>query len=128
MALLRVDRIQALAPSGQTFERPEEFVLEPLYDDTWIMKQVGQGPRTQVRLSGTPGALSALCEHWYWRHCLRSFTGTEASFEIDPDGYAYLARYLLTMGAEIHVIEPAYLRDEVTEEAKRLIKHHKNEP
>ncbi|HLN62878.1 MAG TPA: YafY family protein [Symbiobacteriaceae bacterium] len=126
----RVDRIQALRPTGARFERPAEFRLEEHFaaDSGDIGRQIQAGPHTKVLITGAPHALASLCEHWYLRHCLVRRAPREAEFAVDPVGMTHLPGHLFPFGRDITVQEPASLRQALAEMARRLLAHHEETP
>ncbi len=123
----RVDRIHALARTGQTFVRPDADPGWRQRFTDWIPEQVKSGEATLVRLGGTPNVIASACEHWYLRHCLVERSAREALFQVDPIGLRQLPGYLLGFGPAVRIVEPEGLRKQVERLAATTAEHHRNE-
>ena len=120
----RVDRIQALAETGERFARPPDFQVPRDDDGSWIRVRRLAEPLTAVRLAGSPFSIEAVCEHWYMRHCLVERGRQEAAFAVDPGGLAQLPGYLLGFGRSLRVLAPAELRQRLAQLALDWAEHH----
>jgi predicted DNA-binding transcriptional regulator YafY len=120
----RVDRIEGLTRTEARFRRPEGFALESRYGDDWIKQRRQTGDLIPVRISGKPGAVAALCDHWYLRHFVVEQAPREALLHIDPIGRQHTAPTLLPYGTAIRVTEPADLREELRRLALTWAQHH----
>jgi predicted DNA-binding transcriptional regulator YafY len=112
----RLDRLEALALLDKTFERPADFQLD--------LGQPADPRPIVVRALFSPAAAR-------WVQEDRQFfaVGEEAR----PDGLlvtfrvrreAEILRWLLGWGAQVQVLEPASLREQITREAEALLRNH----
>jgi predicted DNA-binding transcriptional regulator YafY len=119
MRVFRVDRIQELTLTNDTYDVPEAFdVKEYLAQETWFPRQI------QVRMRFSPqAALDARDESRTWD-----------TMEEQPDGslhvtfgatdLAWAARVVLWYGPEVEVLEPKELRRQVEELARTVAERY----
>ena len=114
----RLDRIEALTLLDRTFERPAGFQLD-------LAAPAGQLPLV-VRALFTPAVAR-------WAQEERSFFTVHE--EHRPDGLLVtfrvrqerdLLQWLLGWGAQVQVLEPASLREQIAREAEALLKNHQS--
>ena len=126
LRVYRVDRITAVEPSGPAFERDPEFDL-PAFWAARAAEFVRQMLRDTITLRLSPAGLRLLR---YVAEPVAVQEATAAAGEQDPDGWvttrlpvesldvAY--SYVLRLGPEAEVREPAELRDRLAAAADRM--------
>ena len=116
MRTFRVDRIQALQESDQTFSRPGDFSLQDFFSETPITQRAVQSPLQPVRVEGSPWSISALCDHWFFRPYVVESHRTGALLQVPADsGFDEAAFYLAAYGNSIQIQEPDELRAKIAQ-------------
>lgn len=119
----RLDRVRAVAWTDEHFMPPPDFHINDHLSESWVERQVQKGPFTLIRLAGTPQAITDIAEHWYMRYCVVERTANRLLLRMDPVGLPHFRQHLLSYLADIRVVEPDSLRQELLAMAQRLVEN-----
>ncbi|OXS57177.1 DeoR family transcriptional regulator [Bacillus sp. V-88] len=121
----RVDRMERLVLTENTFNRPENFsardyfiksLLPTLEDKEGIMSLVLQGEKS---------ALDDICQHWFLGHYLQERSPNQAVFLLEKEIiHTYVPYLLLPYNTSIKVMEPISLKRRMIEVLSELIEFH----
>lgn len=120
----RLDRIRALEPTGLCFTYPADFDIDQHLAETWVERQVQQGPVTLIRVQGSPEVIADLAGHWYVRHCVLERAPEHLLLQMDEAGLPHFRYHLLSFGTSLTVLEPDSLRLELAAMARAVAAHH----
>ncbi|MEF3307066.1 helix-turn-helix transcriptional regulator [Paenibacillus sp. GYB003] len=127
MRVFRADRIVSAETSDETFERPTSFSLREFMEDRFDFGHYPADPDEErtVRLQGEEHVISMLCDNWFVRNRIVSQTRTELTMTIDFTGMnGYFARYLMSFGKSIRILEPVELRQLIAKIAREVADFH----
>lgn len=119
----RVDRIQDISLTGDTFERPPDFSVNEHFSDHRMIEWIENQPLVSVRIMGNASAVGALCDHWFLRLCLVEQHRAEAVLQVPIEAIKDVATYLIPYGDSIQIIEPDDLRAEMAMLCNQWAKH-----
>lgn len=123
----RIDRIQSLSKTDNTFERPlgfsaRSFFLKGLLPDSNQLEKL-----ISVRIEGKAHALDDLCQHWLFNHALIERTNNQALFKVDKESiHSFVPYFLLPYGKTITILEPVLLQERLATICFELFNHHQN--
>lgn len=119
----RVDRIRALAPTGEVFTIPPEFDLEAYLGPAFGMHR---GERTYaVHVRFTPYQARWIKEElWHPSQVMVERPDGSLDVRLQAAGLQDLTRWILSYGAEAEVISPPVLRHRIASEARRMAERY----
>lgn len=121
----RVDRINNLRETTNTFERPKEFSASK-----FLMNGLLEGNKEsyiQLIIEGNSSALNSLCQHWYLGNNATDTTSNRVIFLLEKEIiYKYIPNILLPYGKSIKIIEPVSLKQKMVEILSDLISYYEN--
>lgn len=127
----RVDRMDDLQPTSESFDRPTEFsareyLLDSLLPDPDTEEGGGRRYLVDVAIRGSRTALDDLCAHWLLSRTLVARQPERAHFRLDELRlYTYLPYYLLSFGGKIDIEAPEALKRHLAETAEDLARHYR---
>lgn len=123
----KMDRILSAALSGETFEVPESFNDEELLKHAWGIWYGSKKPeQVTLRFSPTPSIIQRL-EESVW-HPLQSIEPTEDGgriWSVEIAEWREMLPWIRGWGADVEVLEPKELRDEIIKNARNLAMQYK---
>lgn len=121
----RVDRINSLRETTNSFERPEKFSASKFLIDGLLE---GKEERyIQLIIEGNRSTLDNLCQHWYLGNFLKDTISNRATFLLEKEIiYRYIPNILIPYGKSIKIIEPTSLKEKMVEILADLISYYKN--
>jgi predicted DNA-binding transcriptional regulator YafY len=121
----RVDRIERLILTQDTFIRPEDFSASNFFMNNLLPTLQDKEEITSLILSGNKKTLEEICQHWFLGHYLQSQSTNQATFLLEKDIlHTYVPHLLLPYGKAIQVIEPISLKKRLIEVLADLINFH----
>ncbi|MDD1505133.1 YafY family protein [Lysinibacillus sp. CNPSo 3705] len=121
----RVDRIESLMLTENTFNRPENFSARDFFMKNLLPTIEDKEGITFLVINGNTGTLGDLCQHWFLGHYLQERTSNQAVFLLEKDIiHTYVPYLLLPYGKAIQVIEPISLKKRLIEVLSELIQFH----
>ncbi|GAF19642.1 LOW QUALITY PROTEIN: transcriptional regulator, DeoR family [Bacillus sp. JCM 19046] len=120
----RVDRIESLMVTENTFTRPEHFSAQDFLK-SFLPPIEGKKESVSLVLNGDDHVLADICQHWFLGHYLHERTSTQAVFLLDSDLlHTYVPHLLLPYNQSLKVIEPLSLKKRLVEVLSELIEFH----
>ncbi|WP_346657627.1 YafY family protein [Paenibacillus sp. YPG26] len=121
----RVDRIQTLTVTEQTFRHPESFSASQFFMNSLLPGSKEEPDLVHVRISGQEEALNELSRHWLFAHTLTRRGPGEILFRLTEESIQSFAPYfLLSYGKAITILEPASLQKRMVEILKGMLHHY----
>ena len=121
----RVDRINNLKETTNTFEKPKEFSASK-----FLMNGLLEGNKKNyisLIIEGNSSALDSLLQHWYLGSTTRDTASNRVTFQMEKEiVYKYIPNILIPFGKSIKIIEPKDLKEKIVEVLSDLISYHKN--
>lgn len=116
--IFRINRIKKVEPTMENFRLPPEFSLEEYMKNSW---QVTRGEEVVVRIKFSGLAARYVEENRYHpSQRLVSRTEDGVCMEYTVSGTQEIKRWILSFGSEAEVLEPAFLREEISREAAAM--------
>lgn len=123
----RVDRIQAIEPTGHSFMRPEPFSAKAFFMNRLLSAPGENQDILTLRIQGKGWAVEELCSHWYMHHYLVKQSPYEAFFNIEKEALnTFVAKLLLPYGPAIRICEPADLNERLAQMASELAEYYRS--
>lgn len=121
---IRLERIEQLAPTDQTFRRPRRSLVDLWRED---LAQFGVGTTT-VRLVITGSAIREF-EHFNWKEENKIRRRADRwDVEMHVDNYDWLIPIALANAGDVEIIEPPDLRQRVALAATQVARRHGADP
>jgi predicted DNA-binding transcriptional regulator YafY len=117
-----VDRIRSIEMREDTFQRPEEGVL-----DNFMATSFGvfQGARTRVKIRFAPEVAGYIREKtWHATQELTELQNGALLFEAEVAGTEEIKHWVLQWGAHAEVLSPVALRRSIQQEAAGMLEHY----
>ncbi|BEL03103.1 WYL domain-containing protein [Actinoplanes sichuanensis] len=117
----RVDRMSAVAATGETFERPEDFDLDASWGQT-VGEVEGMRARTWATLLIAERFVWVLRDH-FGRHCevMETLPDGRARVRVGAPEPRDIARTLSGWGAAVEVLDPSEVRAELARIGAELV-------
>lgn len=116
----RVDRIESIEVTGERFEPPADFDPSRLFAEAWGVVWSGAEP-TRVVLRFTGQSANVVRERiWHPSQRVERDAGDGWLMTFRVSAPRELKRWVLQWGADVEVIAPLDLREEVARESQRL--------
>lgn len=117
--IFKVDRIDALEPSGERFSYPEEFDLSAYLGPTWGLLRGEAGAPEDVVVEFSPQASRwARDEEWHPSQRVEDLPDGRVRLHFHVGVTPELRRWVLGLGRDARVIRPASLAEWVRQEAR----------
>ncbi|TMU85875.1 YafY family transcriptional regulator [Bacillus sp. BHET2] len=121
----RVDRMENLMLTKNTFKRPENFSASDFFVKNLLPTIEDKEGIISLVLNGGKSALDDICQHWFLGHYLQERTSNQAVFLLEKDViHTYVPHLLLPYNTSIKVIEPVSLKKRIIEVLSELIEFH----
>lgn len=121
----RVDRIESLMLTENTFNRPEDFSARDFFTRNLLPAIEDKEGIIALVISGDKSVLDDICQHWFIGHYLQERNSNQAVFLLEKDViHTYVPYLLLPYNQSIKVIEPISLKKRLVEVLSELIKFH----
>jgi predicted DNA-binding transcriptional regulator YafY len=121
----RVDRMESLMLTENTFNRPENFSARDFFVKSLLPTIEDKEGIMSLVLHGDKSALDDICQHWFLGHYLQERTSNQAVFLLEKDViHTYVPYLLLPYNASIKVMEPLSLKKRLIEVLTKLIEFH----
>ncbi|TFD94330.1 YafY family protein [Jeotgalibacillus sp. R-1-5s-1] len=121
----RVDRIESLTPTENTFSRPKHFSARDFFTRNLLPATDDKDRVISFVISGDRRVLDDICEHWFLGHYVKERTSNQAVFLLEEDVlHTYVPYLLLPYNQSIKVMEPVSLKKRMIEVLTELIKFH----
>lgn len=121
---LRVDRIAAIRPLGERFERPGDFDPEDYLGRSFGIYSEGQQERVRIEFAREAARVVRERE-WHPTQRIEERPGGKVILKMTVQGLAEVARWVLYHAPYARVLEPEALRVLVAENAARVASTHK---
>ena len=114
-------RIEAIEPTGKTFERSQKFSLEKRLRDSFGV-HAGEG-KFEVVLRFTPRAADYIREKkWHPSQTLRDLKDGGAELAMKLSSLGEVERWVLSWGGEAEVLQPRELVESVRQAAQKILR------
>lgn len=124
----RVDRIQTISATEQTFAHPESFSASRFFMNSLLPGSKEEPHLINVRITGQEQALNELGRHWLFSHTLVKSENGEILFRLTEESIQTFAPYfLLSYGRAIRILEPESLQRRMVEVLTGML-HHYDQP
>ncbi|CAN7270449.1 helix-turn-helix transcriptional regulator [Rossellomorea sp. LjRoot5] len=121
----RVDRMESLVLTENTFIRPENFSARDFFVKSLLPTIEDKEGIISLVLNGGKSALDDICQHWFLGHYLQVRSSNKAVFLLEKDViHTYVPYLLLPYNTSIKVIEPISLKKRIIEVLAELIEFH----
>ncbi|WP_241960744.1 helix-turn-helix transcriptional regulator [Staphylococcus shinii] len=121
----RVDRIESLILTDETFEQLEDFSIDSYFPGNLLPIMENEGATTTLVINGDARTLDEICHHWFLGHYLKERTFNHAEFQLEEDMmHKYIPQILLPYGRGVQVVEPLSLKEEIIKNLSDLIEFH----
>ena len=121
---LRVDRIQAIRPTEEGFERPKDFDPEDYLGRSFGI--YSEGPQERVRIEFAREAARSVQERdWHPTQRIEQRPGGKVRLTMSVQGLPEVARWVLYHAPHARVQEPPSLRDLVARNAAAALEAHR---
>ena len=119
---LAVERIQKIEKSEETFEYPENFDPESLLKSSFDI--IYDDP-VSLRLWVSPSQAKYIRERNFFKNqTIVENKDNSLILEIETSGWNDVKRWVMSLGAEAVVLEPATLKQEIINDLKKLISRY----
>lgn len=121
----RVDRIESLTVTDETFEQKEDFSAESFFMGNLLPIMENEEETMRLVIKGDVSALDDVCHHWFLGHYLTERTFNQVEFQLEEDMmHKYIPQILLSYGKGIQVVEPLSLKEEMIKNLSDLIEFY----
>ncbi|MEI2666989.1 helix-turn-helix transcriptional regulator [Rossellomorea sp. LJF3] len=121
----RVDRMERLILTENTFNRPENFSARDYFIKSLLPTLEDKEGIMSLVLSGDKSALDDICQHWFLGHYVQERTSNQAMFLLEKEIiHTYVPYLLLSYNTSIKVMEPISLKKRLVEVLSELIEFH----
>ncbi|WP_406686518.1 helix-turn-helix transcriptional regulator [Rossellomorea vietnamensis] len=121
----RVDRMENLVLTENTFNRPENFSARDYFVKGLLPTIEYKEGIMSLVLNGGKSALDDICQHWFLGHYLQERSPNQAVFLLEKEIIlTYVPYLLLPYNTSIKVMEPISLKKRMIEVLSELIKFH----
>ncbi|MGW7998125.1 helix-turn-helix transcriptional regulator [Staphylococcus xylosus] len=125
MRTFRVDRIESLTLTDETFEQLDDFSIDSYFLGNLLPIMEIEGATTTLVINGYESTLEEICRHWFLEHYLKERTFNQAKFQLEVDiMHKYIPQILLPYGKAIQIVEPLSLKEEIIKNLSDLISFH----
>lgn len=120
--IFALDRIKMLHETSETFDVPEDFVLEDFMESSF---GVYQGEPVHIRVWFHPDIAGYIKEKiWHESQQIHSQADGSVIFEAEVAGTDEIRFWIMTWGSKARVLEPESLRQEIRAEAESMAKRY----
>ncbi|MDZ7697729.1 MAG: WYL domain-containing protein [Deltaproteobacteria bacterium] len=120
--IFALDRIKMLHETTETFEVPEDFVLDDFMDSSF---GIYQGEPVRIKVWFDPDVAGYVKEKiWHDSQEIHPQADGSIIFEAQVAGTDEIRFWIMTWGSKAKVLEPESLRQEIRAEAERLAKQY----
>ncbi|PFA69800.1 DNA-binding transcriptional regulator [Bacillus sp. AFS015802] len=121
----RVDRMERLMLTENTFNRPENFSARDFFVKNLLPTIEDKEGIMSLVLHGEKSSLDDICQHWFLGHYLQERTSNQAVFLLEKEIlHTYVPYLLLPYNQSIKVMEPISLKKRMIEVLSELIEYH----
>lgn len=121
----RVDRIDNLILTEDTFEQLEDFSVDNYFMGNLLPIMEDKGATTRLVIRGDISTLDDVCQHWFLGHYLKDRAFNQAEFQLEEGiMYKYVPQILLPYGKGIEVVTPLSLKEEIINNLSDLIAYY----
>lgn len=121
----RVDRINEIIETSNTFNRPREFSASEFFIKGIVTEIKDEQGIIQLVIEGSIDSLDSLSQHWFLGHYLKERTPNKIIFMLEEEVmYKYIPNILLPYRKTIQVIEPLSLKKKIIEYLLELIDYY----
>lgn len=121
--MFRVDRIQEIELTDNSFRYPEDFSIEEYLETAWKVERGEEEKVVEIEFSGR--AARWVKEHrWHPTQELKELKGDKVLMKVITGSMHELKTWVLGFGAEAEVIKPESLRKAVVEEVKGMYQEY----
>lgn len=121
----RVDRIEELEITDNTFELSEEFSASDFFLEKLLPMDEGKEVVTLI-INGGKSTLNDVCKHWFLGNYLQQRTSNQATFLLEKEIlHTYVPTMLLPYGKSVEIIDPTSFKEKMVEVLSELIKFYK---
>jgi proteasome accessory factor B len=113
-------RIQAIKPTGKSFERSAKFSLEKQLRDSFGVHS-GEGQYDVVIRFNARAADYIREKKWHESQQLRELKGGSVELRLKLSGLVEIERWILSWGGDAKVIKPRELADAVRRSAEKIL-------
>ncbi|WP_436862890.1 helix-turn-helix transcriptional regulator [Staphylococcus caeli] len=118
----RVDRIDSLILTEDTFEQLEDFSIDNYFMGNLLPIMENEGATTRLVIRGEVSTLDDVCQHWFLGHYLKDRAFNQAEFQLEEEiMHKYVPQILLPFGKGIEVVAPLSLKEEIINNLSDLI-------
>lgn len=119
MRTFAVDRIEHVAPTGRTFQREAGFSIEKYLAGSWGIER-GEATRITVRFA--PETARFVRErNWRPNHLFEDQSDGSLLAQFEVAGTGEMIRWIRQYGSHAEVLGPEWLRDEMRQDAQRVL-------
>ncbi|MEK5643713.1 hypothetical protein BK138_18365 [Paenibacillus rhizosphaerae] len=123
--MFRVDRIEQLEVTEETFARPEDVTFIELARDTLAGYSKTDASWVTVRIGGDSDVLESIGNQYFVQPFLTKHMDRELRFEMPPSVMlTYMPHLLLSFGTLVSVLEPSLLGERISELCHEIAEHH----
>ncbi|MDX8047199.1 YafY family protein [Gracilibacillus sp. S3-1-1] len=121
----RVDRMESLLLTEDTFNRPEDFSARDFFLENLLPVIEDKQEIISLVITGHTKALDDISQHWFLGHYLQERTKNQAAFLLEKNMIDTYVPYLfLPYGKSIQVIEPISFKERLIEVLTELLAFH----
>lgn len=127
--MFHVNRIKEISLTDRNFEVPKEFDLKSLADKGWAKSLAESMKRDypRIRIKVTKEISEKLREDWLLRYANREETEDGKVILTYHDAVESHLYFMYRFGADCEVLEPKELRDQVVEQARKVLALYEGE-
>jgi predicted DNA-binding transcriptional regulator YafY len=116
--IFRIDRIQELNLTAETYKLPDEFSLAEELDNAWGVEQGKEEMEVKVKFTGR-AARFVPEYHWSDKQEIENISENEIIFKVKTSSREEIKKWILGYGAEAEVLQPEDLREEMQHEIEK---------
>ncbi|WP_115208257.1 YafY family protein [Staphylococcus aureus] len=118
----RVDRIDSLILTDETFEQLEDFSVDNYFMGDLLPIMGNEGETTRLVIRGDVSTLDDVCQHWFLGHYIKNRAYNQAEFQLEEEIiHKYVPQILLPYGKGVQVVAPLSLKEEIVNNLSDLI-------
>jgi len=121
---LRVDRIRAIKPLGQKFERPKDFDPEDYLGRSFGIYSEGEQEKVEIEFA-KEASRTVLEREWHPTQRIEQGAGGKVTLKMTVQGLHEVARWVLYHAPYARAVEPKELRSMVAGNAAKALAAHK---
>ena len=113
--IFRIDRMSEAGLTNDKFELPRNFSPDAFFSGSWFIEQ---GEPVRIRLRFAPEAARWVKEaHFHDSQQMEELPDGSLLFEVTVKGTREITRWILGYGADVEVLEPESIRQEIARHA-----------